>query len=132
MKLYFDSSALVKLVQRESESDSLRGFLNLHEDDQLVSSALSSVEVVRAVQGGGLAAVALAHRVLGDLDVIAVTREILDEAATMVPGERLRSLDAIHVASARSIGNDVRALVTYDSRMAHAARTVGLAVESPA
>ncbi len=56
MRLYLDSSALVKLVQREADTDALRKFLRRHRSDQLVASALARVEVVRAVSAGGLRA----------------------------------------------------------------------------
>ncbi len=131
MRLYLDSSALVKLVKREAESDALRRFLRRHRADGRVTSSLARVEVVRAVWGGGPTAVAHARRQLGRLDHINLERHLLDEAATLSPGS-MRSLDAIHLASARSIGAGLRAVVTYDERMADAAEGVGLVVEAPA
>jgi predicted nucleic acid-binding protein len=131
MRLYLDSSALVKLVQRETESDGLRRFLRRHRADQLVTSALARVEVVRAVLMGGPAALAQARRQLSRLDQIVVSTELLDHAATLDPSVLLRSLDAIHLAAAQVIGADLRAVVTYDRRMADAAQALGLAVEAP-
>lgn len=130
MRLYLDSSALVKLVQQESESDGLRRFLRRHRSDQCVTSALARVEVVRAVGIGGLEAVAHARRQLAKLDHIMLTTELLDRAAMLAPPE-LRSLDAIHLASAQIVGSELRAVVTYDQRMADAAGHLGLAVERP-
>lgn len=132
MKLYLDSSALVKLVKEEAESGALRRFLRRHRSDRRVTSALARVEVVRAVAGGGPAAVAHARRQLARVDHVNVDRDLLDEAATLAPGLTLRSLDAIHLAAARSIGADLRAVVTYDQRMKDAAVAVGLVVEAPA
>lgn len=132
MRLYLDSSALVKLVKREAESDALRRYLHRHRADGRVTSSLARVEVVRAVSGGGPTAIAHARRQLGRVDHINVERDLLDEAATLSPGSTLRSLDAIHLASARSIGADLRAVVTYDQRMNDAAVVVGLVVEAPA
>jgi|SRR5579875_379686 len=131
MRLYLDSSALVKLVQREVQSDALRRFLRRHRADQLVTSALSRVEVVRAVLMGGPAAIAHARRQLSRLDQILLSTEVLDRAATLAPNVQLRSLDAIHLAAAQVVGADLRALVTYDLRMAEAAQNLGLAVERP-
>ncbi len=131
MKLYLDSSALVKLVQREAESAALRRFLRRHRTDDRVTSALARVEVVRAVTCGGPAAIAHARRQLGRVDQINLDRELLDDASTLAPESVLRSLDAIHLASARSIAGDLRAIVTYDHRMADAAATVGLEVAAP-
>ena len=132
MKLYLDSSALVKLVKHESGSIPLTAFLRRHRDDGRVTSALARAEVVRAVAGGGEPAVAHARRVLARVDQINVDRQLLDDAAILVPGTILRSLDAIHLASARAIGPELRSVVTYDGRMHDAAIAIGLAVAAPA
>ena len=132
MKLYLDSSALVKLVRREAESSALRRFLRQHRDDGRVTSALARVEVVRAVAAGGPPAVTHARRQLARLDQINLEQEILDAAADLAPGIWLRSLDALHLASARAIGSDLRSVVTYDERMRVAAETMGIFVEAPA
>jgi predicted nucleic acid-binding protein len=130
--LYLDSSAVVKLVQRESESSALRRFLRRRSEDRRVTSALARVEVVRAVGGGGTAAVDHARRQLARLDQVTLHRELLDTAAALVPGTTLRSLDAIHLASAQTLGADLRCVVTYDARMASAAALIGLSVDAPA
>ncbi|MDQ6909409.1 MAG: type II toxin-antitoxin system VapC family toxin [Actinomycetota bacterium] len=132
MKLYLDSSALVKLVKREAESSALRRFLRRHRSDGRVTSSLARVEVVRAVSAGGPAAVAHARRQLARLDHVNIDRDLLDEAATLSPRSMLRSLDAIHLASALAIGADLRAVVTYDQRMTDAAVSVAIVVEAPA
>ena len=131
MRLYLDSSALVKLVQRETESNALRRFLRRHRADQFVTSALARVEVVRAVLMGGPRALAQARRQLSRLDQILLSPEVLDRAATLAPQIQLRSLDAIHLAAAQVVGADLRAVVTYDRRMADAAHDLGLTVEAP-
>jgi predicted nucleic acid-binding protein len=131
VKLYLDSSALVKLVTREAESSALRSFLRRHRADGRVTSALARVEVVRAVTAGGPDAVAQARRQLARVDHINLERDLLEDAATIAPGSVLRSLDAIHLASARSIGAALRAVVTYDVRMRDAALAIGLMVEAP-
>lgn len=131
MRLYLDSSALVKLVKLEPESGALRRFLRLHHSDGRVTSALARVEVVRAVAAGGPPAVAHARRQLGRVDQVNVDHALLDLAAALAPGVMLRSLDAIHLASATLIGADLRAVVTYDGRMAGAATALSLVVEAP-
>lgn len=131
MKLYLDSSALVKLVQREAETDALRRLLRRRRADQLVTSALARVEVVRAVLVGGPAALAQARRQFSRVDQVLLSTELLDSAATLAPNVQLRSLDAIHLAAARLVGEDLLAVVTYDQRMADAAQDLGLAVETP-
>lgn len=131
MKLYLDSSALVKLVKHEAESDGLRRFLRRHRSDGRVTSALARVEVVRAVAGGGSVAVAHARRQLARVDQVNLDRLLLDDAATLSPASLRRSLDAIHLASARSVGADLRAVITYDERMLEGATALGMVVEAP-
>jgi predicted nucleic acid-binding protein len=129
--LYLDSSALVKLVVKEAESDPLRRFLNDHHADRLVTSALARTEVVRAVRPGGADVVQRARLQLSRLDQIALTADLLDRAATLHP-DTLRTLDAVHLSAAMLVGSDLRAIVTYDHRMADASRALGLNVEAPA
>lgn len=131
MRIYLDSSALVKLVQREAESEALRRFLRKYRNDRLATSMLARVEVVRAVLSGGPNAVASARRQLSRLDQISLETELLDRAATLTPGNLLRSLDAIHMSSAQVIGAELRAIVTYDERMALIATSLGIVVEAP-
>jgi predicted nucleic acid-binding protein len=126
--LYLDSSALVKLVIRETESSALRRALRL--DSARATCALARVEVVRAVRPHGAAAVARARQLLRTLDVVQLDDELLDSAA-MLDGGLLRSLDAIHLAAALMLADDVTAVVTYDQRMAAAATAMGLPVSAP-
>jgi uncharacterized protein len=132
VKLYLDSSAIVKLVTKEAESERLRGFLASNQGDSRVTSTLARVEVVRAVAGGGPAAISHARRQLNRLDQIGMDDDLLNDAATLQAGEPLRSLDAIHLATARLLGADLRAVLTYDQRMAEAAAELGMVVEAPA
>lgn len=121
----------MKLVQKEAESEPLRRYLRRHRSDQLLTSALARVEVVRAVQSGGAAAVAVARRQLARLHQVTLDHDLLDMAAAIAPGTALRRLDAIHIASAQLVAGDLRAIVTYDRRMAAAATGLGYAVEAP-
>jgi len=131
MKLYLDSSAVVKLVQTEIESDALRRFLRRYRTDQFVTSTLARVEVVRAVADGGIRAIEQARRQLTRLDQIILGIAVLDRAAALSPESKLRSLDAIHLASAQAIGTELRAVVTYDARMSEAAERLGMVVAAP-
>lgn len=123
---YLDSSALVKLVVAERESRALGRHLA---ERAVHTSALARVEVVRAVRPHGPGAVQRAWAVLDRLDLLAVSPDVLDDAAMMDPSS-LRSLDAIHLASALLSRADE--LVTYDRRMAEAGQTVGLVPVTPA
>ncbi len=128
MKLYLDSSAIVKLIRREAESARLVHYLHHNRDALRVTCALARVEVVRAALPRGPRAVMHARRTLGRLHEVAVDRELLDHAATLAPDSRLRTLDAVHLAAAQMIGDDLLAVVTYDARMAEAATSLGMNV----
>lgn len=125
---YLDSSALVKLVVVEPESETLHRFL----DRRLAraSCALARVEVVRAVRPFGAHAVAGARGVLASIELIELGDELLDRAADLQP-IGLRSLDAIHVAAAQTLGAALRELVTYDRRMIEAAQALAIPVVAP-
>lgn len=126
---YLDSSAIVKLAVREPESDALRRHLRRRRP--WVSSALARTEVLRALLPGGDAALVAGRRVLARCDLVRLNDRVLDAAGQMPPSE-LRSLDAIHLATAERLGADLGELVTYDERMAGVARQLGLHVASPA
>ncbi len=130
MRTYLDTSALVKLVVTERESTALKAYLRTIGGDTLFTAALARTELVRAVTGAGVTAVAQARRILDDLDTVNLTRGLLDTAADLHPA-RLRTLDAIHLAAAQRAGTELRVLLTYDSRMAAAAADLGMAVERP-
>lgn len=126
---YVDSSALVKLAVREPESTALRRYVARHRP--LVSSALARTEVVRALLPLGPDAVRRGREVLARVDLLRINDRVLDAAGMLAPPE-LRSLDAIHLASAEQFGSDLGALVTYDERLARAASGRGLRVIHPA
>jgi predicted nucleic acid-binding protein len=123
-----DSSAIVKLAVREPESTALRRYLRGKRP--LVTSALARTEVARAMFPLGPAAVARGEEVLRRLEVVRVNDEVLKTAGSMLPVE-LRSLDAIHLATAVMIGADLARVCTYDDRMISSAKTLGLAVVAP-
>jgi predicted nucleic acid-binding protein len=125
---YLDSSAIVKLVLTERESGALRAVLA--SAPSRVSCTLARVEVVRAVRDKGPRVVATARRVLEGVDLIELDNELLEFAADLA--EPLRSLDAIHVAAAMELGDQLEALVTYDAQMTRAAESLGLPVLAPA
>ncbi|HEY8692163.1 MAG TPA: type II toxin-antitoxin system VapC family toxin [Chloroflexota bacterium] len=128
-RAYLDSSAFVKLASTEVESEALqrylRGWL------RWVSSALLQVEVLRALRPLGPDTVAAAREQLEGVELIAIDNLVLERAATISPGV-LRSLDAIHLATAQQLGTDLGVLVTYDHRLAQAAAELGLPVAAPA
>ncbi len=126
--VYLDSSALVKLVVAEGESPALRRYLRT--EPRRASCALAKVEVLRAVRPQGAPATTRARRLLRRVDLVAVDDELLDSAAALDPGV-LRSLDAIHLAAAQTLADELTAVVTYDERMRAAADLLGLPVAAP-
>jgi len=125
---YLDSSAIVKLVVDEPESAALRRYLRRRRP--LVSSALARTEVARALLPLGPEAVRRGHDVLARIDLARVNDRVLLAAGKLLPAD-LRSLDAIHLATAQEFGSDLARIVTYDDRMAAAARALGFTVSVP-
>lgn len=120
---YLDSSALVKLVVPEPETAALRAELAGWE--RHVSSALVRTEVVRACARVSVAARRVAERAIDNLDLIAIDDDILDAAGRLKPLE-LRTLDAIHIASARLLGRALGAVIAYDTRLVEGAQAAKL------
>lgn len=127
MQRYLDSSALVKLVVREPESSALEQWLGT--PDGVVSCTLARTEIVRAVAPEGLPARARARRLIDRIELIQLDDELLDLAGELEG--LLGSLDAIHLAAALELGDELAAVVTYDDRMARAATALGFVVASP-
>jgi predicted nucleic acid-binding protein len=126
---YLDASALVKLVVPECESSALR--IELAGWPRRASSALTRAELVRACTRIDSAARNRARDLLDGLSLLSVTERVLDEAASIRPVS-LRTLDAIHIATALVLRDTLGALITYDDRMADAATRAGLRVLVPA
>jgi predicted nucleic acid-binding protein len=125
---YLDSSAIVKLAVREPESLALRRYLRRRQP--LISSALARTEVLRALLPTGDEAVTRGRTVLQHIDLVRVNDRILNAAGVLRPPE-LRALDAIHLATAEELGNELSALVTYDDRMVNAAKQMGYRIVQP-
>ena len=131
MRVYLDSSALIKRVIVEQESTDLVDFLDAHyqQADLLASSSLAWVEVSRAVLARAKAPATagdLIDGAMSGIDERPMTAEVVSVARRIEP---LRSLDAIHLATAVLIDADL--VVTYDDRLADACRRNSLAVASP-
>ena len=124
---YLDTSALAKLVRPERETASLHRWLRTR---QWIASDLHRTELRRAAARAGGRAVARADRLLGEIDLISITAEVFDDAGRLAPVD-LRSLDALHLASAMALADDLAGIVAYDDRLLAAAREVGIAVASP-
>jgi uncharacterized protein len=125
---YAESSALVKLALPEPESSDLRR--SFAELDRLVTSELVVTEVTRAALRDSEAAGARARAALLNLEMIPVDRPVLERAAMLEP-RSLRSLDAIHVATALALESADVVFYSYDHRTIEGAQANGLTVTSP-
>jgi len=126
--IYLDSAALVKLVHAEAETQALRDWLDERIDLPWISSALLEVEAFRALARYAPASASRLARVLDLVDLVDIDVGVRILAQTVRPAT-VRSLDAIHLATALRIRPAL--FVTYDKRLADAARETGLTVEAP-
>ncbi|HUZ37865.1 MAG TPA: type II toxin-antitoxin system VapC family toxin [Streptosporangiaceae bacterium] len=129
--IYLDSSALVKLILTEPETPALASWLAERADLAMVSSIIHRTEVPRAVWRADPSALPRSYRQVRGVEKVALSTDVLDLAATLPPSS-LRSVDAIHVASALSVRRDLEAFVAYDKRLLAAAEQAGLPTASPA
>jgi predicted nucleic acid-binding protein len=129
--IYLDSAAVVKLVHAEQESDVLRDWLTERADTGWVSSVLLEVESFRALARHSPGAIARLHSVLDLVELVELDSGIRILAQTIAPAT-VRSLDAIHLATALRIRGQLTSFVTYDKRLADAAAAAGLTVDAPA
>ncbi len=131
--IYLDSAAIVKLIRREKETEALHTWLTGESDKALVASALVAAEVPRALRRTDPGRLVAVPTVLAKLNRIPIDETILATAAAYAD-PMLRTLDAIHLASAQTLvleGLELTALVTYDKRLLAAAAEVGLATAAP-
>lgn len=131
MSLYYaDTSSVIKLLVEESHSKAFAAFYDAHADAEWVSSALLRIELTRAVTRAMPALLPDARDLLLAFSFVAIDDDIV-EGAMNEPDRGLRSLDAIHLATARVLGEDLDAIVSYDDRLLKAATDAGLAAASP-
>jgi predicted nucleic acid-binding protein len=129
--IYLDTSAFLKTVLAEPQSGALNSYFGTFGSPRFVSSALLAVEARRSVlrvEPSGLPRTDLA---LVDVIQIGMTAAVLEKAGRL-PDPMLRTLDAIHVATALLIREDVDVIVSYDHRMLAAAAAHGLPIAAPA
>ncbi|HET8659381.1 MAG TPA: type II toxin-antitoxin system VapC family toxin [Micromonosporaceae bacterium] len=136
--IYLDTSAILKLLRREAETDALLDHLDAHAQQDLITSALATVETARALTALGETEVA-ARAIHGPdrinvgtsvIPALAISTAVLDLARPL-PSTVLRSLDAIHIATAKLAETSLDHLITYDKRMLVAADAVGLRAVAP-
>lgn len=131
MSLYYaDTSAVIKLLVEESHSKVFAEFYDTNVDAEWVSSALLRIEVARTVARAAPALLPDARDLLLAFSFVGIDDDVV-EGAMNEPDRGLRSLDAIHLATARLFGEDLDAIVSYDDRLLKAATEAGLPVKSP-
>lgn len=129
MSYYIDTSALVKLVVAEAETEALRSWV-IMENPALVSSDLARTELLRAVRRTAADRVVRARAVLDSITLMAITTSTFEAAGRLDP-TILRTIDAVHVTAALELGDDLIGIVTYDDRLADAAQSNGITVVTP-
>ncbi len=126
--LYLDSSALVKLVVPEPETKALRDFLRSW--PERLSSVVALIEVERVARRIGGGAMRRARTVMSRIALMELDEEVVRTAASLDP-PTLRTLDAIHLASALSLRVELGVVCAYDGRLAAAASSKGIEVTGP-
>jgi predicted nucleic acid-binding protein len=129
--IYLDSAALVKLVHAEAETQALRDWLDERAETGWTSSVLAEIESSRALARHAPEAIARLHPVLDLIELVELDASIRILAQIVKPAT-VRSLDAIHLATALRIRSQLTSFVTYDKRLADAAHAAGLPVDMPA
>lgn len=129
--LYLDTSALMKLIRREPESDTLADWLDARVSTPWVSSTLIEVELPRALRRVEPALLAAVPAIVARVSRYEVD-EVVRAAAAAYPDTALRSLDAIHLATGDAVfGTQLTAFVTYDERLLTAAAAASLPTAAP-
>jgi len=129
MAFYLDTSAAVKLVMAEPDSPAMARWAAVHES-QVIASDLLRTELLRATRRAAPDRVQRARSVLDALTLLSLTSATFERAAILDP-QQLRSLDALHIAVALELGDELDGIVTYDERMAAAASSYGIGVIMP-
>ncbi|MGC9155457.1 MAG: type II toxin-antitoxin system VapC family toxin [Ferrimicrobium sp.] len=129
MAFYLDTSAAAKLVMAEPDSPAMARWAAVHES-QVIASDLLRTELLRATRRAAPDRVQRARSVLDALTLLSLTSATFERAAILDP-QQLRSLDALHIAVALELGDELDGIVTYDERMAAAAASYGIGVIMP-
>lgn len=128
--IYLDTSALIKTVFAEEHSRALKDYIQENDAAGFVSSVLLTVEMRRAVQRIDPRSLPKADVELYRVALVSLSDPVVEKASRF-PDPGLRSLEAIHVATALLVREELTAVVSYDKRMVAVARSEGLTVVSP-
>lgn len=128
--IYFDTSALMKLVVTEDETTALEAWLDDHPEQPWATSDLTRVELLRGVMRRQPMALLQAQQLITRMVRVPLSDGILLYASTCQP-PLLRSLDAIHLASVMEFRKEIDWMVVYDKRLLEVANLNGINVASP-
>lgn len=126
---YIDTSALAKLIVLESETPALLDWLKENKTD-LATSELTHTELMRTVRRFAPDRATASRKILGQVIALSATKSIFESAANIEP-KSLKSLDAVHVTTALSLGDELEGVITYDQQMAGAVEGYGFPVIAP-
>ncbi|MGP3971117.1 type II toxin-antitoxin system VapC family toxin [Streptomyces sp. 6N223] len=131
--IYLDTSAALKLIKRETESDALAAWLSTEGSATVLTCDLTRTEMRRALHALGTSPAVLrdAEEWLEECALIRMPPDLFRRAGDLSHGSRLRSLDALHCAAAMKLGAALTAFVAYDKRLVEIAASLGLPVKSP-
>jgi hypothetical protein len=124
---YLDSSAILKYIFAEPERPALVKALT----SQAISSELAQLEVKRAVYRINPKDIILANEELSRINFVSISNQVLGVAESFTSSVTLATLDAIHVATAITLGKGIEGIITYDKQMIANAATMGIKVLSP-
>jgi predicted nucleic acid-binding protein len=127
---YLDTSAAFKLLAAEEHAEAFLAFYREHRNEDWISSDLLRIELTRGVARHWRALIPDTQRLLDAFEYIQMDEDVV-RAAMVEPDTLLRSLDAIHLATARLLGPELTALLTYDDRLVKAAEEAGIPVHTP-
>jgi predicted nucleic acid-binding protein len=125
--IYIDSSAILKMIIKEKESDAIISIVRA----RFITSEISRVEVIRAVLRHEPSALKSAAQVLKNINYVKIDSQTLVQAERLPDRINLRALDAIHIAVAAKMGLKINSILTYDKQMAKAAKALGFEVMAP-
>jgi predicted nucleic acid-binding protein len=125
--IYIDSSAILKMIIKEKESDAIISIARA----RFITSEISRVEVIRAVLRYQPSALKSAEQVLKNINYVRIDSQTLVQAERLPDRINLRALDAIHIAVAAKMGLKIKSILTYDKQMAKAAKALGFEVLAP-
>jgi len=125
---YIDASAFVKLIVEEKETQALLKSL----PPSLISGEILTVEVMRTTVHSDAETIAFARKLLAGINFMPISSEVISIASLFGAHIKSKTLDAIHLAAALSIGSTIDGIITYDKTMIANAKLLGIPVLSPA